>query len=75
MISYSLNWMEGDRIDFQSRYIDFYPQQQQKLSQKDKNARKMYKRFRQLGVSCAFIMPKHPNKMSKRSSKIIHADS
>ena len=65
--------MEGDRIDsFQSRYIDFLSQKQQKLSKKDKKARKLYKPFRQLGI---IILPESLNNMSTRSSNIIQADS
>ena len=62
--------MERDRIDsLQSRYSDFYLQQQ-KLSEKDKNARKMYKRFRQLGVRCALILSENPYNMSAREAVI-----
>ena len=62
--------MEGDRIDsFQSRYIDFLSQKQQKLSKKDKKARKLYK---PLGI---IILPENLKNMSTRSSNIIQADS
>ena len=55
MIIYALNWMEGDRIDsFQSRYIDFYSQKQQKLSEKDSKTVQ----------TVSSVLPEIPNNMS-----------